>query len=68
MTDELRLRLALAFAERMVGIGGSTAKALQIASVQYDIEPDALLTEWLRRLLAKAAAADAIDKAAGGTA
>ncbi|OGA59961.1 MAG: hypothetical protein A3G81_25990 [Betaproteobacteria bacterium RIFCSPLOWO2_12_FULL_65_14] len=62
--ESMRLDLALAFAERVIGIGGSATKALKLAAAQYEIDADVLLVEWCRRLIAQAAAEDAITKAA----
>lgn len=52
MTDH-RIDLAIMFAERLVDTQDMPAmKACRVAAVTHDLDADALVVEWMRRLLA----------------
>ncbi|MDZ4254275.1 MAG: hypothetical protein U1A72_17040 [Sulfuritalea sp.] len=52
MTDH-RLDLAIMFAERLVDLQDMPAmKACRVAAATHDLDAEALVTEWCRRLLA----------------
>lgn len=64
MTDH-RLSYAVSFAERATNMGASALTACKLAADLYHVDPDAVLTEWTARLMAKAVAEEAITRARG---
>ncbi|OGA59982.1 MAG: hypothetical protein A3G81_26115 [Betaproteobacteria bacterium RIFCSPLOWO2_12_FULL_65_14] len=63
LPPDVRTRLALDFAARASDLGVPTLRAIAMAAARYDVAAEDLLDEWLRRLLAKVVADQAIEKA-----